>query len=67
VGRALLSFATHQATAAGGRLMVIYTSSTSAYAPAHRLYESQGFACLATVSNYYDDDDDLLIYSKQLV
>jgi len=66
VGRALLSFAITQAAAAGGRLMVIYTSSTSAYAPAHRLYESQGFARVATVPNYYDDDDDLLIYGKSL-
>lgn len=65
-GGALLRFAVEQARANGGRLMVIYTSSTPAYAPAHKLYQSQGFAPAARVADYYDTQDDLLIYTLQL-
>lgn len=66
VGSALLSAATAQAADAGGRVMVIYTSSTPTYAPARRLYESQGFTHVATVPHYYRDNDHLCIYWKRL-
>src|SRR3989442_3836868 len=43
LGDALLGEALRVATAEGGRLMVIYTSSTPAYAAGRRLYESHQF------------------------
>ncbi|MCW1969389.1 MAG: GNAT family N-acetyltransferase [Anaerolineae bacterium] len=67
VGGALLQFAVAQARANDGRLMVIYTSSTDAYAPARKLYQSQGFTPVARVADYYDTQDDLLIYTLRLV
>jgi D-alanine-D-alanine ligase len=66
VGRALINEAIARARAAGARLMVIYTSSTGAYAPARRLYEAAGFAQTATIPDYYNVGDSLHIYAMQL-
>jgi ribosomal protein S18 acetylase RimI-like enzyme len=65
-GWALLTTAQGCARRAGGRVMVIYTSSTPRYAPARRLYERAGFTRVATVPDYYADGDDLNIYWKRL-
>lgn len=65
-GRALIAEAEVQARQAGGRLMVIYTSSTPKYAPARRLYEGAGFVRVAIVPDYYAEGDDLNIYWKRL-
>lgn len=65
VGAALLREAVDVATRENGRLMVIYTSSTAPYAPARRLYESQGFARAAVIEGYYADGDDLNIFSRR--
>ncbi|NJM40880.1 MAG: GNAT family N-acetyltransferase [Anaerolineae bacterium] len=66
VARALMQEVITQAKVQGGRLMVIYTSSTAPYAPARALYESQGFVRTAVVPEYYNVGDDLYIYSKRL-
>jgi len=66
VGGALLREAVRVATAENGRLMVIYTSWTAPYAPAHRLYESQRFVRTETIPEYYKPGDDLYIYSRRL-
>ncbi|HZR17012.1 MAG TPA: GNAT family N-acetyltransferase [Verrucomicrobiae bacterium] len=66
LGGALLSEAVRVATAEGGRLMVIYTSSTPAYAAARRLYQTHGFLHTATVQEYYNVGDDLYIYTRRL-
>jgi ribosomal protein S18 acetylase RimI-like enzyme len=66
LGGALLSEAIRVASAEGGRLMVIYTSSTEAYGAAHRLYETHGFQHTATVQEYYNTGDDLHIYTRKL-
>jgi D-alanine-D-alanine ligase len=66
VGGALMREAMDVATRENGRLMVIYTSSTAPYAPARRLYESQGFARAAVIEGYYADGDDLNIFSRRL-
>jgi len=66
LGGGLLREAVRVATTEGGRLMVIYTSSTDAYTAARRLYESQGFARTATIPEYYKPGDDLFIYSRRL-
>ncbi len=65
-GRALMAEAAAQASAANGRVMVIYTSSTEKYAPARRLYEGAGFIRVAVVPDYYADGDDLNIYWKRI-
>jgi ribosomal protein S18 acetylase RimI-like enzyme len=66
LGGALLREAVRVATAEGGRLMVIHTSSTAPYAPARRLYESQNFERIAVIPEYYKPGDDLFIYARSL-
>jgi ribosomal protein S18 acetylase RimI-like enzyme len=66
LGKALLGEAARIARAEGGRIMVIYTSSTAPYFPAHRLYRSLGFDRTATIPDYYRDGDDLHIYTRRL-
>ena len=66
VGSALLREAVAVATAEGGRLMVIYTSSTPAYDAARRLYEKHDFVRTATICEYYNLEDDLHIYTRKL-
>jgi ribosomal protein S18 acetylase RimI-like enzyme len=65
-GRALMAEVEARASAANGRVMVIYTSSTERYAPARRLYESAGFVRTAVVPEYYAEGDDLNIYWKRI-
>jgi ribosomal protein S18 acetylase RimI-like enzyme len=66
LGGALLRKAVRIATAEGGRLMVIYTSSTPPYAAGRKLYESENFVRTAILPDYYNVGDDLHIYSRRL-
>jgi len=65
-GRMLIGEAVHQAAAAGGKVMVIYTSSSAAYAPARKLYTAAGFTPTSEVPDYYADGDNLLIFWRRL-
>lgn len=65
-GRMLIDAVVQRAQSEGARLMVIYTSSTVAYAPARRLYVAAGFAQNATIPDYYKDGDSLHIYWRRL-
>ncbi len=66
VGHALLAQVEAGVRARGGRLLVIETSDTPAYAPARWLYETSGYRCEAVVPNFYAPGDDLLVFSKNL-
>jgi hypothetical protein len=52
--------------AQGGRLLMIETSDTPAYAAARRLYESSGYRREATIHDFYAPGDSLLIFAKHL-
>jgi hypothetical protein len=52
--------------ARGGRLVLIETSDTSAYASARRLYETGGYRCEATIRDFYAPGDSLLLFAKGL-
>jgi ribosomal protein S18 acetylase RimI-like enzyme len=66
VGRTLIEETVRRAQAENGRFMVIYTSSTDAYAPARALYRAAGFAQNATIPDYYKDGDSLQIFWRRL-
>lgn len=66
VGRALLAQVETEVLARGGRLVLIETSDTSAYASARRLYETGGYRCEATIRDFYAPGDSLLMFSKSL-
>jgi len=55
-----------EAQAQGGRLLLIETSSTPAYAPTRRFYAACGYPCEATIQDFYAPGDDLMIFAKRL-
>ena len=63
-GRALLSHAEACVRRAGGRGLVIDTSSRAEYQPAHQLYARCGFQRVAEVPDYYQPGDSLIMYMK---
>jgi len=66
IGHALLARVEAEVQARGGRLLLVETSGTPAYASARRLYETSGYRCEAIVHDFYAPGDDLLIFSKDL-
>jgi ribosomal protein S18 acetylase RimI-like enzyme len=66
IGHALLARVEAEVQARGGRLLLVETSGTPAYAPARRFYESSGYRCEATIHDFYALGDDLVIFSKDL-
>lgn len=67
IGHALLARVEDEVRARGGRMLVVETSGTPAYAPARRLYESCGYRYEAVVHDFYAPGDDLIIFGKPLV
>lgn len=65
-GRALIDTVIDRVRAEGGRMVVIYTSSTEPYAAARRLYKAAGCTPAATIPDYYADGDSLLIFTRAL-
>lgn len=51
---------------AGGRMMVIETSSRPDYAATRGFYSARGYRRAARVADYYAPGDDLLVYTKAL-
>jgi D-alanine-D-alanine ligase len=66
IGRALLSRVEAEIQAQAGRLLLIETSGTPAYAPTRRFYEACGYSRAAIIRDFYARGDDLLIFSKYL-
>jgi ribosomal protein S18 acetylase RimI-like enzyme len=66
IGHALLARVEAEVQARGGRMLLVETSSTPAYASARWFYESSGYRCEATVHDFYAPGDSLLIFSKDL-
>ena len=66
MGHALLTEVENQIRVRGGRLLLVETSSTPAYALARHLYETSGYRREAVVHNFYAAGDDLVMYVKDL-
>jgi GNAT superfamily N-acetyltransferase len=65
-GARLLAHCETEVLAAGGRLLLIETSSLPAYEPTRRFYHKHGYQPPAVVPDFYADGDDLLVYRKRL-
>lgn len=50
----------------GGRSIYIETSGKAQYVPTRKFYDHNGYIMEATLKNYYDLNDDKVIYSKEL-
>jgi len=66
VGRALFEFVVGEIKKQGGRLMMIWTSSTSEYERARSFYLRMGCGLETQIKDFYRDGDDLCIFSFRL-
>jgi ribosomal protein S18 acetylase RimI-like enzyme len=66
IGDALLKFAEDQAFSAGGRLLLIETSSLPTFDPVRRFYSKRGYAECGRVPDFYADGEAKVIYFKRL-
>lgn len=66
IGKRLLEYGEQVARSHEGRLIVAETSSQPKYLKARTFYLHNGFAEVAHIRDYYDIDDDLVIYGKYL-
>jgi len=66
IGRALTLSAEEEIRKAGGRLIVIETSSKPSYDRTRRFYELQGYKVICQIPDYYAPGDDQVLYHKRL-
>jgi ribosomal protein S18 acetylase RimI-like enzyme len=65
-GRRLLDATESAVREAGGRLIVVETSSRTDYAPTRGFYEAMDYARTAEIADYYAPGDALVVYTKPL-
>ncbi|MBN1576952.1 MAG: GNAT family N-acetyltransferase [Chitinispirillaceae bacterium] len=66
IGSALMDETEKHIRTLGGKRVYIETSSRSDYLATRGFYQRHGYAVEATIKNFYDDNDDKVIYSKEL-
>jgi len=66
IGSALVGFTEGRVKKAGGRMVLIETSSTPPYRAARHLYRRLGYRMAARVRDFYLPGDDKLIFQKVL-
>jgi len=66
IGRALIESTETEVRKLGGRMLLIETSSTESYQPARQLYLRMGYRLAATVSDFYKEGDNKVIFQKKL-
>jgi ribosomal protein S18 acetylase RimI-like enzyme len=65
-GRALVLWLEAYVKDAGGRLLIIETSSVPKYEPTRRFYLGLNYTEVARIPDFYQPGDDRVIYSKQI-
>ena len=65
-GARLLADCEAETLAAGGRLLLIETSSLPSYEPTRRFYTRHGYETSTVIRDFYADEDDLLVFRKRL-
>jgi ribosomal protein S18 acetylase RimI-like enzyme len=66
LGGILLRHVEDDIRGAGGRLLVVETSSLPHYEPTRRFYRKHGYAQPGSVADFYADGDDLVFFTKRL-
>jgi GNAT superfamily N-acetyltransferase len=66
IGADLLAHCEAEVRSAGGRLLLIETSSLPGYEPTRRFYLGHGYDGPSPVPDFYADGDDLLVFRKRL-
>ncbi len=65
IGRELLRHTEQEVVGAGGKLVVIETSSQEKYRPTRGFYEKNGYAIEARIKDFYREGDDRLIFTRR--
>ncbi len=65
-GRALVLWLEAYVKDAGGRLLIIETSSVPKYEPTRRFYLGLNYTEVARIPDFYQPGDDRVIYRKQI-
>lgn len=66
IGKKLLQETYSQVRVMGGTALYAETSGREQYAPTRYFYDHNGFILEATLKDYYDKGDDMLIFVKRL-
>jgi ribosomal protein S18 acetylase RimI-like enzyme len=66
IGDQLLRFVEGRVREAGGKLLLIETSSTPALEPTRQFYAKRGYAECGTIPDFYGDGDGKVIYMKRV-
>jgi D-alanine-D-alanine ligase len=66
LGSQLLTAAEQRILAQGGRQIFIETSSRPRYEPTRNFYARRGYEVVATLNDFYDLDDDKVVFRKRL-
>ncbi len=66
IGRCLMQHVEQEVRRAGGRLIVVETSSLDSYAPTRAFYDALGYQRAAEVPDFYAPGDSLVIYTRHL-
>jgi GNAT superfamily N-acetyltransferase len=66
LGSALLTKAEDKIKEAGGRLIIIETSSQAGYERTRRFYQKHAYEAIARIPDFYTPDDDKIILQKRL-
>jgi ribosomal protein S18 acetylase RimI-like enzyme len=62
----MISFIENYLKGQGGRLLIIETSSTEEFQKAIKLYKKLNYSKLSTIKDFWDDNDDKLVFGKKL-
>lgn len=66
IGKSLTLYAEEAIGKAGGRLIIIETSSQPSYERTRRFYDAQGYTVICRIPDYYAVGDDQVLYWKRL-
>jgi ribosomal protein S18 acetylase RimI-like enzyme len=66
LGGALLAYAEERIKEAGGRLIIIETSSLAGYERTRRFYQKHAYETVARITDFYAPGDDKVILQKRL-
>jgi GNAT superfamily N-acetyltransferase len=65
LGSLLLAAVEREVWSAGGRILLIETSTTPGYDPTRGFYLARGYEQVAVIPHFYADDDGKVIFSKR--
>lgn len=66
IGQELLWFVENSVREAGGRLLLIETSSTPALEKTRRFYRNQGYVECGCIPDFYDDGDGKITFARHV-